>query len=196
MCTNSCTVWVCVHMYLLFVCVHYSVFAFVCVLVCTVCYSFIVQFCFVYTICCVVYAYTICMFALLRVNKCMCVCVHEPVCVYWMRLAWDPDGPVLGKEREGVREARIKNERVQSSEADDCVFVRVNLFITDAREISIEMILVTDSPWISPMADTQMFMFTELERESRKGQWCEEEWRGERANAVWEDNKRGKIRVE
>lgn len=35
------------------------------------------------------------------------------------------------------------------------MFVRANLFITDAREISIEMILVTDSPWISPMADTQ-----------------------------------------
>lgn len=79
---------------------------------------------------------------------------------------------MLGKEREGGED---KNEPVQSSEADDCVFIRVNLFITDAREISIEMILVTESPRISLIADTQMFMFTELERESRKGQWCEEE---------------------
>lgn len=28
-----------------------------------------------------------------------------------MWLAWDPDGPALGKEREGVREARIKTKR-------------------------------------------------------------------------------------
>lgn len=90
------------------------------------------------------------------------------------------------KRERGSRGGRDKNEQVQSSEADDCVFVRVNLFITDAREISIEMILVTDSPWISPTADTQMFMFTELERGSRKGQRCEEET----AYAVWEDNKR------
>lgn len=81
---------------------------------------------------------------------------------------------MLGGER-GSQGGKDKNELVQSSEADDCVFIRVNLFITDAREISIEMILVTDSPWISLIADTQMFMFTELERESRKGQWCEEE---------------------
>lgn len=39
----------------------------------------------------------------------------------------------------------------------------MNLFITDAREISIEMIPVTESPSISPMADTKIFMFTELE---------------------------------
>lgn len=106
MCTNSCTVWVCVHMYLLFVCVHYSVFAFVCVLVCAVCYSFIVQFCFVYTICCVVYAYTICMFALLRVNKCMCVCVYTSLCVFiecgWLEIlmaqCWEK------RERESGRQ--------------------------------------------------------------------------------------------
>lgn len=65
---------------------------------------------------------------------------------------------MLGKEsqREGKidKEKKIKNT-AQSSEADDCVFVRVNLLITDAREISIEMILVTDSLWISPMAETQ-----------------------------------------
>lgn len=73
-----------------------------------------------------------------------------------MRLASDPDGPALGKKRKrGSQGGNDKNKQVQSSEADDCVFVRVNLFITDAREISIEMIVVTDSPWISPMADTQ-----------------------------------------
>lgn len=60
-----------------------------------------------------------------------------------------------GEEGKGRDKRKKKNKRVQSSEADDCVFVRANLFITDAREISIEMILVTDSPWISPMADTQ-----------------------------------------
>lgn len=58
-------------------------------------------------------------------------------------------------ERGGDKGGKEKNQWVQSSEADNCVFVRVNLFITDAREISIEMILVTDLPWISPMADTQ-----------------------------------------
>lgn len=58
-------------------------------------------------------------------------------------------------EGGGDKGGKEKNQWVQSSEADNCVFVRVNLFITDAREISIEMILVTDLPWISPMADTQ-----------------------------------------
>lgn len=84
-----------------------------------------------------------------------------------MRLASDPDGPALGREG-GSQGGKNKNERVQSSEADDCVFVRVNLFITDAREISIEMILVTDSPWISPMADTQnVYVYRTREREQK-----------------------------
>lgn len=60
-----------------------------------------------------------------------------------MRLASDPDGRALGKKERGSQEGKDKNKRVQSSEDDDCVFVRVNLFITDAREISIEMIPVT-----------------------------------------------------
>lgn len=63
--------------YLLFVGVHYSVFAFVC----AVCYSFILQFCFVYTIGSVMYAYTICMFAPLRINLCVRVRVQKSVCV-------------------------------------------------------------------------------------------------------------------
>lgn len=36
-----------------------------------------------------------------------------------------------------------KKDRVQSSEADDCVFAGVHLFIADATEISIEMISAT-----------------------------------------------------
>lgn len=71
------------------------------------------------------------------------------------------------------REARIKNERVQSSEVRT-VFVRVNLFI---REISIEMILVTDLPRISLMADTQnvyVYVYRTCE-ESRKGRQCNKE---------------------
>ena len=91
-------------------------------------------------------------------GKYVCSCAHV-VFVSKRSPASDPDGPAPGegrarRGREGIKEKK-KNKRVQSSEADDCVFVRANLFITDAREISIEMILVTDSPWISPMADTQ-----------------------------------------
>lgn len=55
----------------------------------------------------------------------------------------------------------------------------MNLSITDGGEISIEMIPVTDSPWISPMAVTQMFMFTEPARESGKGRWWKTERVGE-----------------
>lgn len=81
----------------------------------------------------------------------------------------------LQEKREGVREARIKTNGFQSSEADDCVFVSVNLFITDAREISIEMIPVTDSPWISPMADTQNVYVYRTRGESGKGRQCGKE---------------------
>lgn len=58
-----------------------------------------------------------------------------------MAQLWEKErGSQGGKDKK-----KKKKKRVQSSEADDCVFVGVNLFITDAREISIEMILVTDS---------------------------------------------------
>lgn len=87
----------------------------------------------------------------------MCVCVPlfvcTRVCVFiecgWLQIlvAW------LWEKRE--RESGMKTNGPNPYEADDCVFVRVNLFITDAREISIEMILVTDSPSISQMAGTQ-----------------------------------------
>ena len=74
------------------------------------------------------------------------------------------------------------------------MFVRVNLFITDAREISIEMILVTDSPWISPMADTQnVYVYrTRGGRVERDGgvraSACERERERERDYAVRRDN--------
>lgn len=89
------------------------------------------------------------------------------------------------------------------------MFVGVNLFITDAGEISIEMILVTDLPWISPMADTQnVYVYRsrgeggewkrgtvvwERAREQER-EWKREEGGRERDYAVWGDNKRGKIR--
>lgn len=69
------------------------------------------------------------------------------------------------------REARIKNERVQSSEVRT-VFVRGNLFI---REISIEMILVTDLPRISLITDTQNVYVYRTCKESRKGRRCNKE---------------------
>lgn len=100
------------------------------------------------SICLVVYVYTICMHTPLGVNMsfCVCVCVYAQVCVCLL----NADGstswwPTAGKRERGWESGRTdKKECVQSSEADDCVFVRVNLFITDATEISIEMILVTD----------------------------------------------------
>lgn len=70
-----------------------------------------------------------------------------------MRKAPHPDGPLVGKKaREWERERERgwesgrtdKKDRVQSSEADDCVFAGVHLFIADATEISIEMIPATD----------------------------------------------------
>lgn len=96
------------------------------------------------------------MFAPLRVNTCVSLCfVSTRVFIEggWrlqilMSQLWE-------EEAGRVKGGKDKIERVQSSEADDCVFVGVNLFITDAGEISIEMILVTDLPWISPVADTQ-----------------------------------------
>lgn len=80
------------------------------------------------------------------------MCAHVFIECGWlqilMALCW-------GKTDRESHGGKDKKERVQSSEADDCVFVGLNLFITDAREISIEMILVTQWPCISPMADTQ-----------------------------------------
>ena len=83
-----------------------------------------------------------------RVCVCVCVCVtlFVPVfvctsicvCVHQNCLSPDRDAPW----RE---QARV---RIQSSEADDNGFARVNLLITDAKEISIEMILVTDSQYL------------------------------------------------
>lgn len=56
--------------------------------------------------------------------------------------------PSGGKKEERKRRwesGRMdKKDRVQSSEADDCVFAEVQLFIADATEISIEMISATD----------------------------------------------------
>lgn len=121
------------------------------------------------------YAYIICMFALPRVNMCVCAPVFARVCVCLLNAAGFRSWLASSVKRERSHGGKDKNERVQSSEADDCVFVRVNLFITDAREISIEMILVTDSPWISPMADTQNVYVYRTRGESRKGQWCEKE---------------------
>lgn len=78
----------------------------------------------------------------------MSLCVQ--VCVYRMRMAPHSDSPLVGKtkrERErGWESGRMdKKDRVQSSEADDCVFAAgVHLFIADATEISIEMISATD----------------------------------------------------
>lgn len=130
----------CVRVFVLHICGNVCLCAFMCVCNTVLLYSML---------CCVVY--TICMFVLLRVNMYVCVrlcfvrtCVR--VCLLnaaGFRSWW--------REREGWRQ-RIKTNEVQSSEADDCVFVGLNLFITDARKISIETILVTDSPCISPMA--------------------------------------------
>lgn len=117
---------------------------FVCIYVC-VRYSFVVQYAL---LCCVHYLH-VCSAESKYVCVCtpvlcayMCPCVFIECC--WLQI-------LMEREREGWRQ-RIKTNEVQSSEADDCVFVGLNLFITDARKISIETILVTDSPCISPMA--------------------------------------------
>lgn len=79
------------------------------------------------------------------------------------------------------------------------MFVRVNLFITDAREISIEMIPVTDSPRISQMADTQNVYVYRTGGEKQKGTpVLGREARGRLCGTGRRggDNKRGKIRWE
>ncbi len=76
----------CMHVYLS--CTSTVIFVRICVGISVysmcVCYSFVVQYSFVYSVCGVVYAYTICMFALPRVNMCvrLCLCVDVSVCVY------------------------------------------------------------------------------------------------------------------
>lgn len=123
----------------------------------------------------------------------MCVCAR--VCVFIIECGWLQilTAQLWEIERGGSQGGKDETERVQSSEADDCVFVRANLLITDAREISIEMILVTASPWISPMADTQNVYVYRTGGESREGQGCEGE-RGRETMRYEGDNTRGKIR--
>lgn len=76
----------------------------------------------------------------------MSLCVQ--VCVFiecgWLHILmahwWEEE-----REKEGWESGRMdKKDQVQSSEADDCVFAGVHLFIADATEISIEMIPATD----------------------------------------------------
>lgn len=69
-------------------------------LLCAVFYSI----CCTILFCCLVYSCSICMFDVLRVN----MCVHKPCVVIecgWLEFY---DGPVPRRERQGVREARIK----------------------------------------------------------------------------------------
>lgn len=137
---------VCTCICCLFVCT--AVFAFLCVLACAARYSFIEPFCFVYYMprcVCIHYLHAHSAGSQYEL-LCVRLCVYAQVCVCLL----NADGstswwPTAGKRERGWESGRTdKKEWVQSSEADDCVFVGVNLFITDATEISIEMILVTD----------------------------------------------------
>lgn len=77
--------------------------------------------------------------------------------------------------------------RVQSSEADDCVFAEVHLFIADATEISIEMIPATDFVLdISDGRRPNVYVYRTGARERDVGMW-----EGDGAYMAREDNRSG-----
>lgn len=80
-----------------------------------------------------------------------------------------------------------KKDRVQSSEADDCVFAGVHLFIADATEISIEMISATDfAQDISDGRHPNVYVY-------RAGAWERDGgvWGSDGAYVARRDNRRG-----
>lgn len=126
------------------------------------------------SICLVVYVYTICMHTPLGVNMsfCVCVCVfmHKFVCVYWMRMAPHPDGPLLGKERGGGSlGGRIKRNASNPLKLMTVCLSEWIYLSQMPQKLALKWFWWQTSPWISPMADTQMFMFTELEQGVQKG---------------------------
>lgn len=155
---------VCTCICCLFVCT--AVFAFLCVLACAARYSFIEPFCFVY-----------------YMPRCVCIhylhahsagsqyellCVR--VCVYWMRMAPHPDGPLLGKERGGGSlGGRIKRNGSNPLKLMTVCLSEWIYLSQMPQKLALKWFWWQTSPWISPMADTQMFMFTELERGVQKG---------------------------
>lgn len=153
-----------------FICVCFTVYS-----MCAQ-YCLVVQFCFLYNICRVTSAYTICMFVLQRVNMyvCLCLCVLLSACVYWMRLASDPNGPALGKKKTGVREAMIK-----TSGSTPLKLMTVCLsdwiYLSQMPGKLASKWLWWQSPWISQMADTQNVYVHRTRGGSIKGQWCEKE---------------------
>lgn len=129
----------------------------------------------------------------------LCLCVDVSVCVYWMRLASDPDGPALGKEREGVREAGIKTN---GSNPLKLMTVCLSEWIYLSQmpgKLALKWFWWQTRPGYLRWQTPKMFMFTELEGrvESdggvRKSEGEREEER-KRLYAVWGDNKWGKIR--
>lgn len=102
------------------------------------------------------------------------VCVLMSACVYWMRLASDPNGPALGKKREGVREAMIK-----TSGSTPLKLMTVCLsdwiYLSQMPGKLASKWLWWQSPWISQMADTQNVYVHRTRGGSIKGQWREKE---------------------
>ncbi len=146
-----------------FVCVHSSVY--ICAYATVLLYSFV---CTYYLhVCCAGSKYV-----------CVHVCLLNAAGFRSECRCWEKtEREKIEKERDS-HGGKDKSKQVQFSEADDCVFVRVNLFITDAKEISIEMILVTHWPWISPMADTQNVDVYRTQGREQKGMVAWERARG------------------